>query len=40
MEAYGLEEGTIVTMHDSVEEMHKDKKIHIVPIYEWLKSPV
>jgi len=38
MEAYGLEEGTIVTMHDSGEEMHKDKKIHIMPIYEWLKN--
>jgi hypothetical protein len=39
MEAYGLDEGTIVTMHDSGEEVHMDKKIHIVPIYEWLKNP-
>jgi predicted AAA+ superfamily ATPase len=39
MMLYGLEEGTIVTLNESGEEIIKGMKIHILPIYEWLENP-
>ena len=38
MELYDLKEGTIVTLNESGEETRKGRKIHILPVYEWLEE--
>jgi hypothetical protein len=36
MEAYALQEGTIITENESDELVVDGRTIHVVPIYEWL----
>jgi hypothetical protein len=36
MEAYSLNEGIIITLNESGEEMIEGRRIRILPVYEWL----
>ena len=36
MDAYHLNEGIIITLNESEEEMVEGRRIRILPVYEWL----
>lgn len=38
MEAYDLDEGTIITMNESGEETVAGRHVRILPVYEWLEG--
>jgi len=38
MEAYSLNEGIIITLNESGEEMIEGRRIRILPVYEWLEG--
>jgi hypothetical protein len=38
MEAYSLNEGIIITLNESGEEMIEGRRVRILPVYEWLEG--
>ena len=36
MNVYHLEEGLILTLDDEMSIGHRDKKIHVLPVWKWL----